>query len=164
MTTLPDLPATIRWGELWEEIVFRALKRGETEKFGVELANHTVGKNWAARQENARTGRLDEVSKLVTEMAFANAKKLEAEPPSCSVPSATKNLLTDVKSPSVDACDCCGEPIYDPAHQLARTISATALRSLGRMHKLFTTKSSSILGSSVSFWCWPMNSTMPRGW
>jgi hypothetical protein len=35
-----------------------------------------------------------------------------------------KALLACIKSPTIGACDCCGEPIYDPAHQLARTIFA----------------------------------------
>jgi hypothetical protein len=109
---------------LWEEVVFRALKRGETEKFGVELANHAVGKNWATRKENARSGRLEEVSKLVTEMAFANAKRLEEALPDRSVIAVPKSLLTSVKSPLVGTCECCQEPIYDQAHQLARTIFA----------------------------------------
>jgi hypothetical protein len=35
-----------------------------------------------------------------------------------------KTLLSSIKSPIISACDCCGEPVYDPAHQLARTIFA----------------------------------------
>jgi hypothetical protein len=30
-----------------------------------------------------------------------------------------KTLLTGIKSPSEGACACCGEPVYDPAHDLA---------------------------------------------
>ena len=35
-----------------------------------------------------------------------------------------KALLACIKSPTIGACDCCGEPLYDPAHQLARAIFA----------------------------------------
>jgi hypothetical protein len=35
-----------------------------------------------------------------------------------------KTLLTCIKSPTIGICECCGEPVYDPAHQLARTIFA----------------------------------------
>jgi hypothetical protein len=35
-----------------------------------------------------------------------------------------KTLLSSVKSTSIGTCECCEEPVYDPAHQLARTIFA----------------------------------------
>jgi hypothetical protein len=35
-----------------------------------------------------------------------------------------QTLLFSIQSPAVGTCDCYGEPAYDPAHQLARTIFA----------------------------------------
>jgi hypothetical protein len=35
-----------------------------------------------------------------------------------------KTLLDSIKSPTIGTCECCEEPVYDPAHQLARTIFA----------------------------------------
>jgi hypothetical protein len=34
----------------------------------------------------------------------------------------TKSLLDKIKSPAMDVCECCHEPTYDPAHDLARRI------------------------------------------
>jgi hypothetical protein len=42
-----------------------------------------------------------------------------------------KTLLAFIKSMSDGACDCSGEPTYDPVHQLARTIFA-ALQAVPR--------------------------------
>jgi len=33
-----------------------------------------------------------------------------------------KTLLSAIKSPSDGSCECCGEPTFDPAHDLARRI------------------------------------------
>ena len=43
-----------------------------------------------------------------------------------------KSLLDSIKSPSVGVCDCCNEPVFDPAHQLARTIFAVLPPIKGR--------------------------------
>lgn len=64
---------------LWQEVAFRALKRGETESAAIELANNVVGKNWSQRLAKATSGDLDHVGSAVADMAFANASWLATQ-------------------------------------------------------------------------------------
>jgi hypothetical protein len=61
---------------LWQEIGFRALKRGESEDTAVALANKVVGRNWTQRLAKAASGDLDHVKSAVHDMAVANAVRL----------------------------------------------------------------------------------------
>jgi len=61
---------------LWEEIAFRALKRGNCEKHAYELANEVIGKNWKERFAKALAGDLDHADEAARDMAVANAVRL----------------------------------------------------------------------------------------
>jgi hypothetical protein len=61
---------------LWQEVIWRALKRGESEYDGTKIANQVVGQNWRERLNNALEGRLDHVDDAVKTMATANAQWL----------------------------------------------------------------------------------------
>lgn len=61
---------------LWQEIAFRALKRGETEAAALDLANRVIGKNWTQRLAKALRGDLDHAHEATTDMAVANAVRL----------------------------------------------------------------------------------------
>lgn len=59
---------------LWQEVAWRALKRGEKEHRAYQIADSTVGANWRERREKALSGMLDEVVDFVDTEAVANAK------------------------------------------------------------------------------------------
>jgi Protein of unknown function (DUF3622) len=61
---------------LWEEIAFRALKRGDCEKHAYELANEIIGKKWKERFVKALAGDLDHADEAARDMAVANAVRL----------------------------------------------------------------------------------------
>jgi Protein of unknown function (DUF3622) len=62
---------------LWEEIAFRALKRGDCENHAYELANKVIGKKWKDRFAKALAGELDHADQAVRDMAVANAVRLQ---------------------------------------------------------------------------------------
>jgi len=61
---------------LWQEIAFRALKRGEQEHAAYALADKVAGKNWTQRLAKAASGDLDYANEAVRDMAITNARRL----------------------------------------------------------------------------------------
>jgi Protein of unknown function (DUF3622) len=61
---------------LWQEVAFRALKRGLSGHEATAVANKVVGKNWRQRLAKAMSGDLDHVTDATADRAMANASWL----------------------------------------------------------------------------------------
>lgn len=61
---------------LWEEVVFRAMKSGASEREATEQANKSAGRNSTEMLVKAANGDLDTLDTGVREMAIANARRL----------------------------------------------------------------------------------------